>query len=195
MIVPEELKAKLRRVYGKLCSSATEAVKAISSFPSHGKVITIGDVVSYNVISTGFEPEIVVYDGLEGREKAKSWMKNFLDAYVGEQKIVKNPPGHITGELWQATFEALRYEGKCKIFVQGEEDLAVIPFVILGSVGDCVMYGVPGEGIDLIVIDDGTKDLFKKLIKDFNYDKESEGKRLKRLKEEKLKEMLKSKRR
>ena len=191
--MPEELKPKLRKVYGKLCSSTAEATQVLTAIPNRGKIITVGDIVSYNIISAGINPDIIVYDGKEARQSVKSWMKNFLDAYIAESKTVENPAGHITGELWQAAFEALRAEGKRKIFVRGEEDLAVIPFIILGSVGDCIMYGMPakyGGGIDLIVVDNEVKDEFKKILKQLKEDKESEKKRIKRLKEEKIKEMF-----
>ncbi len=194
MVLPENLKSKLRKVYGKLCTSAAEALKIIDSVPNRGKIITVGDVVSYNMISAGANPDIIVYDGMEGREKAKSWMKSFLESYIGEEKSVKNPAGHITGYLWQATFEALRSEGKVKIFVNGEEDLAVLPFVILCSVGDCILYGMPGQGIDIIVVDERIKNTFKKILKEFKEDKENDKKRIKRLKDERIREMFHSKR-
>jgi uncharacterized protein (UPF0218 family) len=193
MLLPEGLKPKLRKVYGKLCTSATEALQTIESIPNHGRIITIGDVISYNVISSGATPDIIVYDGMEGREKTKNWMKNFLDAYMAEEKSVKNPAGHITSELWQTVFEVLRSEGKSKLYVKGEEDLAVIPFAILCPPRDCILYGIPGEGIDLVVVDKKVKGEFKKILKQFKNDIEDEKKRTKRLKDEKIREMFKGK--
>ena len=193
LVVPEQLKPEFRKVYGRLCNSPSEAAQAVVSTPSHGKVITVGDVVSYNIISAGVNPDIVVYDGMVMREKAKSWMKAFLDAYIADQKTAANPAGHITGEIWQAVFEALRAKGKCKIFVKGEEDLAVLPFVILATPGTCILYGMPNRGIDLIVVDENIKNAFKRLLKLLREDEGDESKRLKRLKEEKIREMFHNK--
>jgi uncharacterized protein (UPF0218 family) len=195
MIVPEEVKPRLRATFGKLCSSPSDVARFLSSVPGKGKVITIGDAVSYNIISAGINPDIIVYDGLEGREKVKSWMKNFVEAYIADQKSVKNPAGHITAELWQVAFEALRSKGKTKIFVQGEEDLAFIPFVILCSVGDCILYGVPRMGIDVVVVEENVKNTFRRLLKEFQEDEEAERKKAKNLKEERIKEMFRGRRR
>jgi len=195
--VPEVLKPRLRQVYGRLCSSLQEACSYLSSVPSTGKLVTVGDIVSYNAISAGLNPDIIVYDGLAERQKVKDWMKNFLDAYMADERMVRNPAGHITGELWQAAFESLRSSGKSRIVVNGEEDMAVVPFVILGSTGDCILYGMPGQGVDVIVVEDMVKKQFERMLEQMKggaeekESKEDEARRAKKQREERIKEMFK----
>jgi len=43
------------------------------------------------------------------------------------------------------------------IFVEGEEDLAVIPLVFAAPPGVAVLYGQPGEGVVLRIVDEAAK--------------------------------------
>jgi uncharacterized protein (UPF0218 family) len=53
------------------------------------------------------------------------------------------------------------------IFVDGEEDLAVIPLVLAAPSGAAVLYGQPGEGVVLRIVDASAKREAETILKAF----------------------------
>jgi uncharacterized protein (UPF0218 family) len=70
---------------------------------------------------------------------------------------VKNPPGCISVELWNSIDEALRAKGNTLIEVDGEDDLASVPAIILAPEGAIVIYGVPDKGIAVYEVGENLK--------------------------------------
>jgi len=54
------------------------------------------------------------------------------------------------------------------VFVEGEEDLLVIPTVLLAKEGSMVVYGFPEKGICLIEVSSETKKNFKEILNKFH---------------------------
>ncbi len=81
---------------------------------------------------------------------------------------VTNPPGHITKQLVDAVADA--YKGIIKdskqriIQVDGEEDLAGVPAILLAPLGTIVLYGQPGEGVVLVQITEKIKNKLATLL-------------------------------
>jgi uncharacterized protein (UPF0218 family) len=163
-IVPEEIKEEFRKIWGKFYSSVEEA-----KIPSSKKIIAVGDAVSYNLIKAGIKPSIIVYDGKIERRKAPEDMIGILEKYGEKNYRVKNPPSHITSELQKVVRESLKEKVKVGIFVNGEEDLAVLPFLLEAKEEDVIMYGFPfkEKGIVVLEVNEEWKrkgeDLLKKL--------------------------------
>ncbi len=70
----------------------------------------------------------------------------------GECIQVKNPAGTLTDELICALERAIRNRPST-IIVDGEEDLAVIPLVLMADEGAIVLYGQPHKGVVLRIVD------------------------------------------
>ncbi len=67
-----------------------------------------------------------------------------------------NPAGSITPELWKTVKQGFKLTNagyRVLILVNGEEDLAVIPCVILAPPGSLVLYGQPREGVVICEVD------------------------------------------
>ena len=79
---------------------------------------------------------------------------------------VKNPAGYITGGLYGAIDKALKSDGKFKIFVDGEEDLAALAAIDLAPIGSLVIYGQPGEGMVLVNVDKKSKEFVAGILKE-----------------------------
>ena len=62
--------------------------------------------------------------------------------------MAKNPAGTLSAELLDGLKEALDHM-PALVCVDGEEDLAVIPLVMMAPEGALILYGQPGEGIVL----------------------------------------------
>jgi len=56
-------------------------------------------------------------------------------------------------------------ERKTQIFVDGEEDLAVLPAMILAPDASIIIYGQPDEGIVLIKVDEEMRNRAKDILK------------------------------
>ncbi|MDI3475322.1 MAG: GTP-dependent dephospho-CoA kinase [Thermococcaceae archaeon] len=113
-------------------------------------LVTVGDVVTENVLRLGIKPHLAVYDHKTQRKEYTPDIE--FDAVV---LTVKNPPGTITKALLNAVkkgFELVERGRRVYIKVDGEEDLAAIPAVLYAPYGSIVLYGQPGEGVVLIKV-------------------------------------------
>jgi uncharacterized protein (UPF0218 family) len=89
-----------------------------------------------------------------------------MPVFEGECIRVKNPAGSITDELVRALSDAVLHP-PVTIFVEGEEDLAVIPLVIAAPEGTVVLYGQPHEGVVLRTVDDTAKNTARGFLSHF----------------------------
>ncbi len=155
LILKEETRKKLQKIYGKLISE--DELKNIE-----GEIFAVGDVVTHTLLNYGINPKIAIVD-----YKTKRGEKIYEDVKKFGKKIikVKNPHSQITPELWRAVREAMQYNS-VKIEVDGEEDLAVIPVVFFANLGANVIYGMPNTGLVWLKVSDEDKRKVMKIIKE-----------------------------
>ena len=127
------------------------------------KLITVGDIVSLTVNQKGIRPDIAVYDGMNERREMTGFA-SFVRDRGWKNVFVNNPAGSITAELADAIKNALSESTKTVIRVIGEEDLAVIPCILLSPAGTYIIYGWPGKGMMLITNDEHQKNRTKELL-------------------------------
>jgi len=159
LILPEELKEKLRKPYGKIFSSF-EKIKF------SGKLITVGDAVSYGAIKSKINPDIIVFDLIEKRKPVSEDIRKTLGGFKGKDFFVSNPPSNVTGELWDIVKKSLEVKDKVKIVVKGEEDLAVLPFILESPLDTVILYGLREVGIIRVKVDKKLKDKCRRLVKE-----------------------------
>ncbi len=114
-------------------------------------IYAVGDVVTHNLLGAGIVPDIAIIDGYTMRTPCTC--SPLLSA---RRVTARNPPGTITDDLVAAIDDVVR-DPPGVIFVDGEEDLAVIPLVIAAPPGSAVLYGQPGEGVVLRIVDASAK--------------------------------------
>jgi len=155
-ILPEELKKELRKVWGVAIFGKKKDVKEkFERFLKKGKfkkIITVGDYCSVNLSS-----DVKIFDGRVKRKKIKKILPYSLKC--------KNPRGAIQKEVWLIIKKAIK-ENK-NVFVEGEEDLLVIPAVLLAPKNSLVVYGFPRKGICAIKVNQKMKKKIKNLLKLF----------------------------
>ncbi|MDD4138386.1 MAG: GTP-dependent dephospho-CoA kinase family protein [Methanoregula sp.] len=137
--LPEEHRRLFKEPFGNLHRNIGEILPLLS----HCTVYTVGDVVTHNTKKNGITPAVAVVDGYTMRSPC-----NKITAFSGECIRVKNPAGSLTDELIEAISHAIAHP-PVTIFVEGEEDLAVIPMVIAAPLGSVVLYGQPHKGVVL----------------------------------------------
>jgi len=150
----EEERGAFKKPFGKIYSSLSEIKNTLEKYKNnHQLIISIGDVTTLNLIKEGIIPDIGIID--EQIERKKSPMDNEF-GYDHVELNAANPAGTITPELCKIIKKAigLYISGfNVLIVVEGEEDLAVLPCVIIAPPGTVVLYGQPGEGVVLCEVD------------------------------------------
>jgi len=141
--LPEAYRGLFKKPFGTLYGCIDELLPRLEGRP----VYAVGDVVTHNLLTAGIVPEIAIIDGYTMRTPCTR--SPLLRARL---LTVKNPAGTITIELEEAIEEVVGHPPGV-IFVDGEEDLAVIPLVIAAPDGAAVLYGQPGEGVVLRLVD------------------------------------------
>jgi len=155
-ILPKDLQSKLRKPWGKkFFGTKKEVLEKFGEFlknKNFKKIITVGDFCSKNLPSN-----IKIFDGKIKRRKIKKVLPYSLKC--------KNPKGTIQKEVWEIIKKAIKEEKN--VFVEGEEDLLVIPSVLLAPKNSIIIYGFPGKGICAILVNEKIKKKFKNLLKLF----------------------------
>ncbi len=155
--LPRDLRSELRNVWGvPFFGQEEEVVKKVKDFckrKKFTKIITVGDYCSLSLPS-----DIKIFDGKVKRKKIKESLPFSL--------VCSNPPGTIQKEVWSVLRKAIK-ENK-NIFVKGEEDLLVIPAVLLSQENTAVLYGLFNKGICLVEVSSQTKKRFKELLEKFS---------------------------
>lgn len=155
--MPKKLRPELKKIWGVPLFNGKRGVlrkfQQLAKKRRFKKIITVGDYCSFALPS-----DIKIFDGKIKRMKVKKLPKFSL--YCG------NPPGTIQKKAWPIVKKAIK--NKENIFIEGEEDLLVIPSVLLSEKNTAVIYGFPGKGICLIEVSPQVKKTFKELLKNFS---------------------------
>jgi len=163
-MLDEKLRAELQKPFGALCSKG----KCAERLRAYNKIITVGDITTYNVIRAGVVPDICIIDGITMRERVPDEVSRTINAEPRTVYEVDNPPGSISGQLQDAvrsSAEMMARSERVRIAVHGEEDLAVIPAVIEAPLGVAVVYGQPSEGMVIIDITQEKKENAMRLLR------------------------------
>ncbi|MCI2415267.1 MAG: DUF359 domain-containing protein [Candidatus Aramenus sp.] len=154
--MPCELRKELSRPYGILF---TKVIPLLNFLEGKRRVITIGDVVTETLLENNFSPFIAVVDGKTKRTISTGQK-------VKPSFLVKNEPGLLRLESIKLVERLLNSETPSVLFVDGEEDLFVIPFVIYGRLDDVIVYGQPNAGAVALEVTEAMKwrveDIFKR---------------------------------
>lgn len=162
LILRKESREIFKKPFGELYSTIHDVDR---SFLENHFIISIGDATTKNMLDMGIIPKIGIIDNIIERKISKHKIE-----YNAITLHTDNPPGTITDELWR-TIEKAKYlatEGSnVLIVVNGEEDLAVIPCVLMAPRDSIILYGQPGEGV-VVVEADKVKDTAKKMLNNFS---------------------------
>ncbi|MBW9221726.1 GTP-dependent dephospho-CoA kinase family protein [Methanothermococcus sp. SCGC AD-155-C09] len=151
-VLTEELREMLKKPFGKVYKELP---------PINGKVISIGDITTKNLISNNIIPKLSIFD-----LKTKRNIPVSIDHKFNKVFEVKNPPGCISDEA----IEKIKYLSKVNeenmaLKVEGEEDLLAIPVIKYFPNGTIVLYGQPNAGVVFLKINDDLKDKIDRILK------------------------------
>lgn len=110
-------------------------------------IITVGDRTTEKMIDYDLIPSLQIIDGKEKREKREPPK---LDNAV--QLTVDNPAAEITISSISMIKKAFTLQSPVRLFVNGEEDLLVLPACLYAPENAVVLYGQPNQGLVIVQI-------------------------------------------
>ena len=110
-------------------------------------LITVGDRTTEKMIDFDLVPSLQIIDGQEKREKREPPKSQYTT-----ELTVDNPAAEITPQSISVIKKALSMKSPVRIFVNGEEDLLVLPVCIHAPDNAVIMYGQPYEGLVIVQI-------------------------------------------
>ena len=119
-----------------------EVVKGLIEKEKPPKIATVGDQVSQDLTDHSLPPDLMIVDNKIMRKEIPP-----ISAKADRTTRVKNPPGTITEEAWNAIEAASRISRRTKIIVDGEEDLLALVTILTVPEGSLVFYGQPRKGV------------------------------------------------
>ncbi|MBZ9570997.1 DUF359 domain-containing protein [Methanobrevibacter sp. TMH8] len=159
LILDKNLRDEFKKPLGEVYPIFDNAIPKIKSSKF---LISVGDATTNNLLKNKIYPNISIIDNLIQRKDHDHdiiYTENFLNA--------ENPPGTITDDLWEtielAISNATKNNERQLIIVEGEEDLAVLPCILLAPENSIVLYGQPNEGLVFLNVSD-VKDRANELI-------------------------------
>ncbi|MBQ3472796.1 MAG: GTP-dependent dephospho-CoA kinase family protein [Methanobrevibacter sp.] len=129
-------------------------------------LISVGDQTTKNLVDNDLIPNLGIIDNRIQRKDHNYDIirtENILNA--------DNPAGTITENLWETIEGAISLtldDGENRIIVvKGEEDLAVLPCLLIAPEDAVILYGQPNEGLVFVNVCEG-KGKAERLMTFFN---------------------------
>ena len=115
--------------------------------PKNSYIISVGDRTTEKMINFDLIPSLQIIDGQEKREKREPPR---LEHAI--ELTVDNPAAEITSESISMIKKAFTLQSPVRIFVNGEEDLLVLPVCVHAPENAVVLYGQPNQGLVIVRI-------------------------------------------
>jgi len=157
--LPTTLRSQLREPLGKIVTES-ELVKELNK---NVTCIVVGDESAITLHKNNYNIKLAVVDFQTQRRHDQELREQVKK--IGEKSIkVTNPAATITKELWTAIEQGLKETVSIRIEVDGEEDLAFIPCMLLAPEDTIVIYGYPNKGLVLAWVNAKNRQEAKKAL-------------------------------
>ena len=141
-ILNNDMISEFKKPLGKLYPNFEDAIPDIKKADF---LISVGDQTTKNLKDNDLTPHLGIIDN---RIQRKDHSHDLIQNNILE---VNNPAGTITDDLWEtieSAIKAINADGiKRQIVVKGEEDLAVLPCILIAPEDTIILYGQPNEGL------------------------------------------------
>jgi len=159
--LPDSLRDKFKTPLGTLLPESHVDKKNIEKFLSEKSyIITVGDRTTEKMIDFGLIPSLQIIDGQEKRKKRKQSpkMTNAIEL------TVDNPAAEITQKSIDVIKQAFAMQPPIRLFVNGEEDLLILPACIYAPENAVALYGQPHEGLVIVRITHEIRNKAQRLV-------------------------------
>ena len=148
MKLPDSLRDQMKVPLGILLpENQTQKNEIQKHLTDNSYIITVGDRTTEKMINFDLIPSLQIIDGQEKREKREPpKLENATEL------TVDNPAAQITSQSISVIKKAFTMQSPVRIFVNGEEDLLVLPVCVNAPENAVVLYGQPHEGLVIVKI-------------------------------------------
>lgn len=165
LLLPQDLREKLKKPLGKLYSGDNCMEKLKDDMEKcEGKIITVGDMVTYSAIKAGIVPDVAIVDEKTLRNRVSIEVIEDIKQFFSKTIKAVNPAGTITLDLIASIKEALNSKHPVRIFIEGEEDLAALPAIALAPLSSVIIYGQPSMGVVAVKVTNSKKKLARAIM-------------------------------
>ncbi|MFC6756844.1 MULTISPECIES: GTP-dependent dephospho-CoA kinase family protein [Haloarcula] len=158
LTLPAALRSELKEPMGALYTD-TAALLSDAGEP----LVAVGDMVTYHLLEAGRVPDLALVDEQTKRSAVDS---DVTAAITGFDRTVgvDNPAGTLTRELLEAMRAGLDSDDTTLVDVDGEEDLAALPAVLVAPETASVVYGQPDEGMVLVTPNGSVRERVRSIL-------------------------------
>ncbi len=157
------LRKQLKKPQGVLIEGSSEKtvkrLKQLIETEQPSSIISVGDVVSRNMINHGISPDVLIVDNKVMRKPVQP-----LEVDADQVLYAINPPGTITDEAQTAIKRALEEKGRTKVEINGEEDLLAVITTLFAPETAFVVYGQPHVGIVVVNVTKETREHMRHIL-------------------------------
>jgi len=155
LTLPDSLRAALKEPLGPIYTDPV-ALLADASPP----VLAVGDVVTAHLLDADHTPAVALVDERTERSAVDDWVASAIAGAEGfdREVTVSNPAATLSAPLLSELRRAIEDADRAStlLTVDGEEDLATLPALVVAPAGSTVVYGQPGEGMVRVTVDPAT---------------------------------------
>lgn len=131
------------------------------------KTITVGDITTKTFLDNGFIPHLAIVDLVVEREPKYHTIYELGFTSITNVYHLTNSAASINSVSWKMIETTFKTVSPVVIEVRGEEDLLVIPCILMSPLDFRIFYGQPHEGMVEIVVTEQTKKHAQNLMKQF----------------------------
>jgi cytidyltransferase-like protein len=155
----EQQRKILKKPIGRLLSRSIK-VNLIKLIRNKLIVVPVGDVISKFYLENGLKFDFCVFDN---KSERKDVSVSLLEQF-SQDNIIKstNNAGNIEKGVFSTLKKAL--SEKKSVFIEGEEDLVVLPMIMILPLESLVLYGQPKEGVVVVEITEERKEWCRELL-------------------------------
>jgi pantetheine-phosphate adenylyltransferase len=162
LILPEDLKTKLRKPFDGIIDN-------VERNNHEALVFTVGDATTKKFNENHIGQDVSAIDFKIARKEV---FFSFSDlGFVGDETVfaANNPAGHITSDLFSKILEIfkLNFNKKIILKITGEDDLVVLPLILMAPLGTVIYYGQPDMGLVKILVSENSKEKAYNLVTKF----------------------------
>lgn len=160
LVLPQNLRSTLQKPLGKVLGSVPSGLEA-------EKTITIGDIATQKFNQENIGQFLSIVDFAVNRQKKFDKLSDL--GFLGDIETIEteNPAGSITPELFDSVRKAFGSENRKIILINGEEDLAVLPVLLVAPLGFVIFYGQPDQGLVEFSVTEENKEKAYDLVSKF----------------------------
>ena len=162
-LLTDELRKELKKPQGLLIEGpfeeTMERIKELIGKEKPSRIISVGDIVSLNMIKHGIALNVLIVDNKTMRKPIQP-----ITAKADQTLHAENPPGTITDEAWNSIKQAIKQKGRTKVVIDGEEDLLTVVTVLSAPENALVVYGQPHKGIVAVKVTQETREKMHRIV-------------------------------